>query len=150
MIETGKISGTYTGRITAKPIKAASISVSSKSKKMYAYQTLQLKATVKPKGASQKVSYTVDKKSVAAVSKSGKVTAKSPGKVKVTVRATDGSNVKTTYTVTVLKPVIKVSGKTTVKMKKSITLTAKPYGLKGAVKWKLDTKGKKKLRKRYA
>ncbi len=145
-VETGKISGTYTGRITAKPIKAASISVSAKSKKMYAYQTLQLKATVKPKGASQKVSYTVDKKSVAAVSKSGKVTAKSPGKVKVTVKATDGSNVKTTYTVTVLKPVIKVSGKTTVKMKKSITLTAKPYGLKGAVKWKLDTKGKKLLK----
>ncbi len=145
-VETGKISGTYTGRITAKPIKATSISVSAKSKKTYAYQTLQLKATVKPKGASQKVSYTVDKKSVAAVSKSGKVTAKSPGKVKITVKATDGSNVKTTYTVTVLKPVLKVSGKTTVKRKKSITLTAKPYGLKGAVKWKLDAKGKKLLK----
>lgn len=145
-VETGKISGTYAGRVAAKPIKATSISVSAKSKKMYAYQTLQLKATVKPQGASQNVSYTVDKKSVATVSKSGKVTAKSPGKVKITVKATDGSNVKTTYTVTVLKPVLKVSGKTTVKLKKSITLTAKPYGLKGTVKWKLDAKGKKLLK----
>ncbi len=145
-VETGKLEGAYAGRVTAKPIKAAAVSVTAKTKKMYAYQTLQLKAVVKPKGASQKVSYSVDKKSVATVSKSGKLTAKAPGKVKVTVKATDGSNVKTTYTVTVLKPALKVSGKTTVRMKKSITLTAKAYGIKGTVKWKLDAKGKNLLK----
>ncbi len=148
-VETGKISGTYAGKVEAQPvqpIKATSISLSAKSKKMYAYQTLQLKAIVNPKGASQNVSYKVDKKSIAMVSNSGLVTAKMPGKVKVTVEATDGSNVKATYTITVLKPVIKVSGKTTVKPRKSITLTAKAFGLKGTVKWKLDAKGKKLLK----
>lgn len=49
-------------------------------------------------------------------------------------------------TVTVQKPVIKISGKTSVKRKKTITLTAKTYGLKGTVKWKLDTKGRKLLK----
>ncbi len=157
-VETGKISGTYAGKVEAqpndkteqqpdkKPIKATSISVSAKSKKMYAYQTLQLNVAVNPQGASQNVSYKVDKASVATVSKSGLVTAKAPGKVNVTIETTDGSNVKAAYTITVMKPVIKVNGKTAVKLKKSITLTAKTFGLKGAVKWKLDAKGKKLLK----
>ena len=148
-VETGKISGTYAGKVEAQPaqpIKAASISLSAKSKKIYPYQNLQMKVTIKPSGASQQVVYSVDKKSVAAISKTGKLTAKAPGKVKVAVRTTDGSNLRATFTVTVQKPVIKVKGKLSVRMKKSITLTAKPYGLKGKVKWKLDARGKKLLK----
>lgn len=113
---------------------------------MYAYQTLQLKATVMPKGVSQSVEYSTNNKSVADVSKTGKVTAKAPGKAKITVKAKDGSGVTAVCSITVQNPVIKVSGKTTVKRKKTITLTAKAYGLKGAVKWKLDAKGKKLLK----
>ena len=45
---------------------------------------------------------------------------------------------------------IKVSGKMSVKLKKSLTLTAKTYGLKGKVTWKLDAKGKKLLKLKKA
>lgn len=148
-VETGAIRGTYAGSIQKapqKPIRASKVTLSVTSKKLYAYQTLQLKAKITPAAASQKVMYSVDKKSIASVSQSGKVTAKSPGTAKITVKATDGSGVKAVCKVTVKKPVIKVSGKSTVKLKKSITLTAKTYGLKGKVTWKLDAKGKKLLK----
>ena len=145
-VETGKLTGTYEGSVVKKPVKPTSITLSVKNKKMYAYQTMQLKATVKPKAASQKVTYSMDKKSVVKISKTGLITAKAPGKVKITVKAADGSKVKATVTITVQKPAIKVSGKLTVKPKKSINLTAKPYGVKGSVKWKLDAKGKSLLR----
>ncbi len=145
-IETGKITGSYGGSVIAKPIKATGITLSVKSKKMYAYQTLQLKATVSPRGASQNVEYISNKRGIADVSATGKITAKAPGVAKITVRAKDGSGVSAVCTVTVQKPVIKISGKTSVKRKKTITLTAKTYGLKGTVKWKLDTKGRKLLK----
>ena len=145
-VETGKLQGTYTGTIDKKPIQAQKIKLSVKSKKMYAYQTLKLKATVTPSGASKEVKYSSDKKSVATVSKTGKITAKAPGTAKITVQATDGSGVKAVCKITVQKPVIKVSGKFKVKPKKSITLTAKTYGLKGKISWKLDAKGKKLLK----
>ncbi len=145
-VETGKLQGTYTGTIDKKPIQAQKIKLSVKSKKMYAYQTLKLKATVTPSGASKEVKYSSDKKSVATVSKTGKITAKAPGTAKITVQATDGSGVKAVCKITVQKPVIKVNGKFKVKPKKSITLTAKTYGLKGKISWKLDAKGKKLLK----
>lgn len=145
-VETGKVIGTYAGTVIRKPVMATSIKLSVKSKKMYAYQTLQLKATVKPQGASQNVEYKTSKKSVATVSKTGKITAKAPGTAKITVKAKDGSKKTVSCNITVLKPVIKISGKTTIKLKKSTTLKATAYGLKGAVKWKLDAKGKKLLK----
>ena len=145
-METGKLQGTYTGTVEKKPVKAKKINLSVKSKKMYAYQTLKLKAAITPAGASQKVTYSSDKKSVAVVSKTGVITAQAPGTAKITVKATDGSGVKAVCKITVQKPVIKVSGKFTVKPKKSITLTAKTYGLKGKISWKLDAKGKKLLK----
>lgn len=145
-VETGKVTGTYVGTVIKKPIMATGIKLSVKSKKMYAYQTLQLKATVQPQGASQSVEYKTSKKSVATVSKTGKITAKAPGTAKITVKAKDGSGKTATCSITVLKPVIKISGKTTIKLKKSTTLKAKTYGLKGTIKWKLDAKGKKLLK----
>ncbi len=145
-MESGGIKGTYSGTIKKKPVKATKITLSVKSKKLYAYQSFQLKATVTPKAASQKVKYSTSKSSVATVSSTGKVTAKAPGTAKITVKAQDGSGVKAVCTITVNKPVIKVSGKSTVKPKKSITLKAKLYGLKGKITWKLDAKGKKLLK----
>ncbi len=145
-VETGKITGSYDGSVIAEPIKATGISLSVKSKKMYAYQTLQLKAAVSPREASQDVEYISSKRAVADVSATGKITAKAPGTARITVRAKDGSGIFAVCTITVQKPVIKISGKTSVKTKKTITLTAKTYGLKGNVKWKLDAKGKKLLK----
>ena len=150
--ETGTLKGVYAGTVKNKqqPVKVKNIKLSAKSKKMYAYQTLQLKATVTPAAASKNIAYVSSKKSVATVSKTGKITAKSPGTAKITVKATDGSNVKAVCNITVRKPVIKVSGKMSVKLKKSLTLTAKTYGLKGKVTWKLDAKGKKLLKLKKA
>lgn len=79
------------------------------------------------------------KPSVAAVS-NGKVTAKAAGKTTITATTTDGSNLTASCTITIAKPSLKVSGKTTVKQKKSITLTAKAQGLKSKITWKLDKK----------
>lgn len=145
--ETGKLDGTYAGTVKKKPAdKAKKITLSVISKKLQVYQTLQLKVKVTPSTASQKVTYSSSKKSVAAVSKTGKITAKAPGTTVITVTAADGSKVKATCKITVLKPTLKVSGKTVVKLKKSITLTAKASGLKGKITWKLDAKGKKLLK----
>lgn len=147
--ETGTLEGTYEGVVRIKeqpPVKAGTIKLSVKSKKMYAYQTFQLKADIEPAAAPQKVTYTSDNTKAAVVSNNGKITAKAPGTAKIIVKAADGSNVQAVCTVTVQKPVIKITGKTTVKLRKSVTLTAKTYGLKGKVTWKLDAKGKKLLK----
>ncbi len=151
-VETGILSGAYTGKIqkkaaTTPPPSATKVTLSAKTKKLQVYQTFQLKASITPKAASQKVTFTSSKPSVAAVGKStGKVTAKSPGTASITAKALDGSGKKATCKVTVLKPSLKVTGKTTVKPKKSIILTASTKGLKGKITWKLDAKGKKLLK----
>lgn len=68
----------------------------------------QLKATVSPKKASnKKVSFKSSKKSVATVSKTGKITAKKAGTAKITVTAKDGSKTKKVITVYVTKKVAK-------------------------------------------
>ncbi len=147
--ETGELEGTYAGTVKAKeqlPLRAEGIKLSVKSKKMYAYQTLQLKVQVMPGGASQKVTYFSDNRKTAVVSNTGKVTTKAPGKARIIVKTADGSGVQAVCTITVKKPVIKITGKTTVKLRKSVTMTAKTYGLKGKITWKLDAKGKKLLK----
>lgn len=68
----------------------------------------QLKSTVSPKKASEKkVSYKSSKKSVASVSKTGKITAKKAGTAKITVTAKDGSKKNAVITVYVTKKVAK-------------------------------------------
>ena len=83
---------------------------------------------------------------IASVAADGTVTAKAAGTAVITVKAKDGSNKTAKYTIKVAKPKLKITGKTKVKKKKSIVLTAKAYGLKGTIKWKLDAKGKKLLK----
>lgn len=151
-IETGAISGAYSGKVQKKQATvtvplASKVKLSASSKKLQVYQSFQLKATITPKSASQKVTFTSNKPSVASVSKtSGKVTAKAPGAATITAKALDKSGKKATCKITVLKPSLKVSGKTSVKRKKSITFTAAAKGLKGKITWKLDAKGKKLLK----
>lgn len=151
-VETGAISGAYSGKVQKKqptvtvPL-ASKVKLSAASKKLQVYQSFQLKATITPKSASQKVTFTSNKPSVASVSKtSGKVTAKAPGTATITAKALDKSGKKAACKITVLKPSLKVSGKTTIKRKKSITFTATAKGLKGKITWKLDAKGKKLLK----
>ncbi len=110
------------------------------------YGTVTLKASVLPSKALQKVVWSSSKPSVATVSKTGKVTAKSPGKALITAMAEGDKTIKASCTITVLKPSLKITGKTAVKRRKSITLTATAKGLKGTITWKLDAKGKKLLK----
>ena len=72
------------------------------------------------------------------VDKKGKVTAKKAGTGKVYVKVSlAGKSITKTVTVNVGE----ITGPTSVKIKKSITL--KVTGIKGKVKWSLDKKGKK-------
>ena len=147
-VETGNITGEYKGTVKTKQQtapRATGISLSAKSKTLQVYGTITLKATVTTSNVSQNVLWRSSKPAVATVS-NGKVTAKAAGKTTITATTTDGSNLTASCTITVAKPSLKVSGKTTVKQKKSITLTAKAQGLKGKITWKLDKKGKKLLK----
>ena len=62
---------------------------------------LSLKAVLSPAGSSSKLTWTSSNKKIATVSKTGKVTAKKPGKVKITVKTKKGK--KATITITVKK-----------------------------------------------
>ena len=61
-VETGILSGAYTGKIqkkaaTTPPPSATKVTLSAKTKKLQVYQTFQLKASITPKAASQKVTF---------------------------------------------------------------------------------------------
>lgn len=147
-VETDDITAEYKGTVKAKqqtPAKATGIRLSATARTLQVYETFSLTATVTPSTVSQTVDWSSSKPSVASVS-NGKVTAKAAGKTTITAKTTDGSNLTASCTITVAKPSLKVNGKTTVKLKKSITLTAKANGLKGKITWKLDKKGKKLLK----
>lgn len=147
-VETGDITAEYKGTVKAKQqdaSRATGISLSAKSKTLQVYGTFTLKATITPSNVSQNVLWRSSKPAVATVL-NGKITAKAAGKTTITATTTDGSNLTASCTITVAKPSLKVSGKTTVKLRKSITLTAKANGLKGKITWKLDKNGKKLLK----
>ena len=74
----------------------------------------QLKATVAPsKASNKKVTFKSNKKSVATVSSTGKITAKKAGTAKITVTAKDGSKTKKVITVYVLNKKVSKSKKIT-------------------------------------
>lgn len=76
----------------------------TKTLTLRAGKSKKISITVLPSDANtKKLSYKSNKKSVAKVSKTGKVTAVKKGTAKITVKATDGSNKKTTVKVTVKK-----------------------------------------------
>lgn len=77
------------------------ISLEKKTISLNVGSTYQIKKTVNPSKALQKVSYTSSKKSVATVNSKGKVTAKKAGTAKITVKALDGSGKKAVLTVKV-------------------------------------------------
>lgn len=80
------------------PVEVTNLTLSPATTTMLEGETLQLVATTTPAGA--KVTYTVDKSSVATVSESGLVKALTPGTAIVTAQAGDK---KSTCTITVAK-----------------------------------------------
>ena len=82
------------------PVK--SLKISAKSKTLKVRKSYKLKATIKPKNATnKKVTYQSSNKKVATVSKSGKITAKKKGKATITVTSKSNPKVKAKCKITV-------------------------------------------------
>ncbi len=80
-------------KITTKnSLLAYSLKLNKTSLKLKKGKTYKLKATINPTTASKKVKWTTNKKSVATVNASGKVTAKKKGTCYITCKTKDGSN----------------------------------------------------------
>lgn len=96
------VKATCTVTVTPPNIPVQSITFSQSSASLSVGNTLQLSATVLPTNATNKtISWTTSSSSVATVSSTGLVTAKSSGTATITCSATDGSGVKATCSVTV-------------------------------------------------
>jgi len=93
---------TVTVNIPSTTVPVTSVSVSPTSKSLKVGETVQLTATVSPANATNKaVTYTSSKPSVATVSETGLVTAKTAGTATITVTTVDGNKTATsTITVT--------------------------------------------------
>lgn len=113
-------------------IKVSSIKITALSNKIAAGKKVKLTAEVAPANASNKaVNWTTSNKKVAVVSQKGIVTVnkKAAGKsVVITAIAADGSGVRATYKIKVMKDAVKkitVTGKNVAKAGKKIKLKAK-------------------------
>lgn len=126
---------------TAKPaVTYIKPSVSKGSLSIYKGNSSSITVKNKVKGA--KVTFSSSKKSVAAVSSSGRVTGKKAGTAIITAKvAQQGRNYS-------LKCKVKVSNKrlafskkkAKIKKKKSFTFKVKKYGVSGKVRWKVSNK----------
>ncbi len=127
-------------------IKVSKITVSGISKKIAAGKKIKLTAKIFPSNASNKsVTWKSLNRKIASVDSKGIVRIKSGTggkKVTVTAAAKDGSKVKASYKIRVMRGVVKkitISGKKSVKAGKSRKLTARVKASKGANKklvWK--------------
>lgn len=73
--------------VSKKAVRTRAISASVASAKMRVGECMQIKSVRTPITSSQAITYSVNKKSVVSVSKSGKITAKKPGTVVITVKS---------------------------------------------------------------
>lgn len=126
---------------TSKP-KVTYIKPSVSKGSLSIYKGNSSSITVKNKVKGAKVTFSSSKKSVAAVSSSGRVTGKKAGTAIITAKvAQQGRNYS-------LKCKVKVSNKrlafskkkTKIKKKKSFTFKVKKYGVSGKVRWKVSNK----------
>lgn len=101
-------------------VKKPSVKASASVKTVFVGGTSQIKVT--KAGVSGKVTYTSSNKSVAAVSKTGKVTAKKAGTATITVKC---GSYKTTCKITVKKGSLKITSKTAVSVKAKKTTAIK-------------------------
>lgn len=138
---TAKI--TYFGRKvqlkTKVTVKTPYIKITSCPPAVYMGKSAQLKA--KAVGVSGNITWSVSSRSLAAISASGKFSAKKAGKVTVTAKV---KNYSKQVKITIKKPYLKITSyKKTVKRRKSYQFRAKAYGTSQAVKWSLSSKSKK-------
>ncbi len=117
--ENGK---TATCKVTVK-ISATKLKLNQTKVTLGVNEKFTLKATVTPKNATNKVSWSVDKKSVASISSKGVITAKKAGKAVITAKI-DKQTVKCTVTVK--------------KAPKSIRLNAEKKTLKKGKKFQIQ------------
>lgn len=103
--------------ITKVSVKIGKKNVTKKTYSLKVKQTVKLKVSVSPKSSKKAVSFRSGKKSVAVVSKAGKVTAKKKGTAKIRITVTDKKGGKKSSWVK-----IKVSGK---EKQMKIKITAK-------------------------
>ena len=130
--------------------KVKKINIKASSSKIAAGKKLKLTTVIVPQNATnKKLKWTTNNKKYATVNKNGVVTTnkKAGGKtVKITAQATDGSNKKATFTIKIMKGVvkkIKITGSKTVKAGKTLKLKTKITASKGAnkiLKWTSSNK----------
>ena len=132
-------------------IKVKKIRLTGISKKIAAGKKITLHATVLPGNASnQKLLWKSGNKKIATVNSRGVVTLKRKTggkKVVITATAADGSKVKTSFTITSMKGIVKkvkITGSKTVKAGKKLKLKAKVTATKKANKKLLWTSGNTK------
>ena len=101
-------------------VKKPFVKATASAKTVFAGGTSQIKVT--KAGVSGKVTYTSSNKSVAAVSKTGKVTAKKPGTATITVKC---GSYKAACKITVKKGSLKITSKTAVSVKAKKTTAIK-------------------------
>lgn len=135
------VSGTYQVIVTKKadepkPVKVTKITLTGTISKLAAGKKTTLKATVQPSNAeNKKVNWKTSNSKVAVVSGNGVVTAKGAGTATITAAAADGSGVKGTYKISVVKHAVK---KVTLKSASK----AIAAGKKATVKATVSTTGK--------
>jgi len=143
-VVTGKSAGTAVISVTAGEIKETctvtvknpTVTLKAASNKMEVGAAYKVETkSVTP--STEKVIFTSSNTKVATVnSTTGVVTAKAAGTAKITATTTNGATA--VCTITVNKPSIKITGKSSVKVGKKITLIATPKGVKGTVKWSVN------------
>lgn len=94
--QIGNVKATCT--VTVKKVKATSVKLNKKKVTIKRGKSVKLKATMKPKNATDSLSWKTSNKKVATV-KNGKVTGKSAGKAKITVKTSSGKKAVCNVTV---------------------------------------------------
>ena len=89
--------------VYSKPVKKIKISALTKTVYLDARKSLPLEITISPIGGSETIEWKSSDRKIAAVSKTGVVTAKKPGTVTITARTVDGSDRQASITLTVEK-----------------------------------------------
>ena len=143
-IQAGFIDGTVSSSTTIvvkEPVAVESVSVELKSTKLKVGENTIAKATVKPEGAKQDVTWKSSNEKVATVDKDGKVTAVGVGKADITATSVQDTTKSGSATVNVEDDVesVKVEPKTaTVAPSKTVQLkaTVAPEGASQEVEYK--------------
>lgn len=131
-------------KITVTSVKAKKISLNKKSKTIYKGKTYQLKSSLKPSNATDKVVWTSSNKKAATVSRNGLVKAKKAGTATITAKISGKKKITCRITVKEVKAKkVKMNlHKKTLKTGKTLQLkaTVKPKNSTDTLKWESSNK----------